>query len=94
MVYAKQPLGGPEQVLAYLACDTHRVAISTSVSSAWTKPRFASACATPGKRVLQLSAAEFIDRFLRHVLPSGFNRIRHSGLLAPAAKATKLARAR
>ena len=47
--------------------------------------------ATPGKRVLQLPAAAFIERFLLHVLPSGFKRIRHYGLLAPAAKAKKLA---
>ncbi|MBK7674567.1 MAG: transposase [Candidatus Accumulibacter sp.] len=50
--------------------------------------------ATPGKRVLSVSAEEFIDRFLLHVLPSGFKRIRHYGLLAPAAKATKLSLAR
>ena len=50
--------------------------------------------ATPGKRVLQLPAAGFIERFLLHVLPSGCKRIRHYGLLAPAAKATKLALAR
>ena len=50
--------------------------------------------ATPGKRVLRLPAEEFLDRFLRHVLPSGFKQIRHYGLLAPAAKATKLVLAR
>jgi hypothetical protein len=50
--------------------------------------------ATPGKRVLRLPPAEFIERFLLHVLPDGFKRIRHYGLLAPAAKATKLALAR
>jgi len=50
--------------------------------------------ATPGKPVLRLPAAEFIERFLLHVLPGGFQRIRHDGLPAPTAKATKLALAR
>jgi hypothetical protein len=95
VVYAKQPLGGPEQVLEYLGRYTHRVAISNErlVGMDETTVRF-RVRATPGKRVLQLPAEEFIDRFLLHVLPGGFKRIRHYGLLAPAAKATKLALAR
>ncbi|MBL8395964.1 MAG: IS91 family transposase [Candidatus Accumulibacter sp.] len=95
VVYAKQPLGGPEQVVEYLGRYTLRVAISNErlVAMDETTVRF-RVRATPGKRVLQLPAAEFIERFLRHVLPSGFKRIRHYGLLAPAAKATKLALAR
>ncbi len=95
VVYAKQPLGGPEQVLEYLGRYTHRVAISNErlVAMDETTVRF-RVRATPGKRVLQLPAAGFIERFLLHVLPSGFKRIRHYGLLAPAAKATKLALAR
>jgi len=95
VVYAKQPLGGPEQVLEYLARYTHRVAISNErlVGMDETTVRF-RVRATPGKRVLQLPAEEFIERFLLHVLPGGFKRIRHYGLLAPAAKATKLALAR
>jgi hypothetical protein len=95
VVYAKQPLGGPEQVLEYLGRYTHRVAISNErlVGMDETTVRF-RVRATPGKRVLSVPAEEFIDRFLLHVLPSGFKRIRHYGLLAPAAKATKLALAR
>ena len=95
VVYAKQPLGGPQQVLEYLGRYTHRVAISNErlVSMDETTVRF-RVRATPGKRVLSVPAEEFIDRFLLHVLPSGFKRIRHYGLLAPAAKATRLALAR
>jgi hypothetical protein len=95
VVYAKQPLGGPEQVLEYLGRYTHRVAISNErlVDMDATTVRF-RVRATPGKRVLSVPAEEFIDRFLLHVLPSGFKRIRHYGLLAPAAKATRLALAR
>ena len=95
VVYAKQPLGGPQQVLEYLARYTHRVAISNErlVGMDETLVRF-RVRARPGKRVLQLPAQTFIERFLLHVLPSGFKRIRHYGLLAPAAKATKLALAR
>ncbi len=95
VVYAKQPLGGPEQVLEYLGRYTHRVAISNErlVGMDETTVRF-RVRATPGKRVLQLPAEEFIDRFLLHVLPDGFKRIRHYGLLAPAAKKAKLLLAR
>ena len=95
VVYAKQPLGGPEQVLEYLGRYTHRVAISNErlVGMDETTVRF-RVRATPGKRVLSVPAEEFIDRFLLHVLPSGFKRIRHYGLLASAAKGKKLALAR
>jgi len=95
VVYAKQPLGGLEQVLEYLARYTHRVAIANErlVGMDETTVRF-RVRATPGKRVLRLPAEEFIERFLLHVLPGGFKRIRHYGLLAPAAKATRLALAR
>jgi hypothetical protein len=96
VVYAKQPLGGPQQVLEYLGRYTHRVAISNErlVSHGRhdgpfprARERRASACSA-------VPAEEFLDRFLLHVLPSGFKRIRHYGLLAPAAKATHLALAR
>ena len=95
VVYAKPPLGGPEQVLEYRGRYTHRVAISNErlVGMDATTIRF-RVRATPGKRVLQVPAEEFIDRFFLHVLPNGFKRIRHYGLLAPAAKATHLALAR
>jgi hypothetical protein len=80
VVYAKQPLGGPEQVLEYLARYTHRVAISNErlVGMDEKTVRF-RVRATQGKRVLRLPAEEFIARFLLHVLPDGFKRIRHYG---------------
>lgn len=81
VVYAKQPLGGPEPVLEYLGRYTHRVTISNErlVAIDETTVRF-RVRATPGKRVLQLPAAEFLERFLRHVLPRGFKRIQPYGL--------------
>ena len=95
VVYAKAPFAGPEQVLAYLARYTHRVAIANSrllslkdgcVSFRWTDYRH------PGKRkVMTLTAEEFIRRFLLHVLPDGFHRIRHYGYLANGHRAAKLA---
>jgi len=99
-VYAKEPFAGPEQVLAYLARYTHRVAISNS--------RLIAADATgvtfkykdyriegPGRyTTMTLATSEFIRRFLMHVLPKGFHRIRHCGLLASGTKAQTIARAR
>ena len=98
VVYAKQPLGGPAQVLEYLGRYTHRVAISNEriVAVDDKEVRFrvrAEACGGT-KRTLALPAQTFIDRFLLHVLPKGFKRIRHYGLLGPAGKAAKLAQAR
>jgi hypothetical protein len=86
MVYAKKPFGGPKQVLRYLARYTHRVAISSSrllalqdgkVSFRWKDYREGNHA-----KVMTLSALEFIRRFLLHVLPKGFRRIRHYGFLA------------
>jgi hypothetical protein len=98
VVYAKQPLGGPAQVLEYLGRYTHRVAISNEriVAVDDHAVRFRVRAATSGqtKRTLAVPAATFIDRFLLHVLPAGFKRIRHYGILGPAGKATKLAQAR
>jgi hypothetical protein len=73
VVYAKQPLGGPEQVLEYLGRYTHRVAISNErlVGMDETTVRF-RVRATPGKRVLSVPAEEFIERFLLHVLAERF----------------------
>jgi len=101
-VYAKRPFAGPEQVLAYLSRYTHRVAISNS--------RLISADATgvtfkykdyriegPDRyTAMTLEPGEFIRRFLMHVLPKGFHRIRHYGLLANGGltRAEKIARAR
>jgi Putative transposase/Transposase zinc-binding domain len=99
-VYTKPPFAGPEAVLAYLARYTHRVAISNSrlvsldergVTFRYKDYR-RDGQARYGK--MTLSADEFIRRFLLHVLPKGFHRIRHYGLLASAGCKTNIARAR
>jgi hypothetical protein len=89
VVYAKRPFGGPQQVVRYLGAYTHRVALSNSrlVSFDSTNVLFR----THGKRTCALHPDEFLRRFLLHVLPSGFRKIRHYGLLAPANVQTKLA---
>jgi hypothetical protein len=98
VVYAKQPLGGPAQVLEYLGRYTHRVAISNEriVGVDEHEVRFRVRASAQGhtKRTLAVPAETFIDRFLLHVLPKSFKRIRHYGLLGPAGKAVKLAQAR
>jgi hypothetical protein len=99
-VYSKRPFAGPKAVLAYLARYTHRVAISNS--------RLIAADATsvtfkvkdyrvegPGRyTTMTLATGEFIRRFLLHVLPKGFHRIRHYGLLASAVRLESIAQAR
>ncbi|MDD5472119.1 MAG: IS91 family transposase [Sideroxydans sp.] len=97
VVYAKQPLGGPAQVLEYLGRYTHRVAISNEriVRVDERGVAFRVRANDGGKKRLRLlSGTEFIRRFLRHVLPRGFKRIRHYGLLGPAHKTAHLAAAR
>ena len=88
VLYAKRPFAGPEAVLAYLSRYTHRVAISNSrllsldergVTFRWKNYR---AEGRTRHKTMTLSAQEFMRRFLLHVLPSGFHRIRHYGLLA------------
>jgi hypothetical protein len=95
VVYAKRPFGGPEAVLAYLARYTHRVAISNSrlvsldargVSFRWKDYR-AQDTGKPWIKTMTLAPAEFLRRFLLHVLPTGFHRIRHYGLLAAGTRA-------
>jgi hypothetical protein len=97
-VYAKPPFGGPEQVLAYLGRYTHRVAISNHrlVSCKDGKVTFSWKDYTRGnqQRVMTLKADEFIRRFLLHVLPRGFQRIRQFGLLANRRRRDQLARCR
>lgn len=98
VVYAKQPLGGPAQVLDYLARYTHRVAISNerlvSLQDGIVAFRVRDN-ANPGKkRIERMPAQDFIGRFLQHVLPSGFKRIRHYGILASGHKQAQLARCR
>ncbi len=98
VVYAKQPLGGPAQVLEYLGRYTHRVAISNErilgMDAGVVRFRVRDSAHGNRKRTVCLAASEFIGRFLLHVLPNGFKRIRHYGLLGPAHKAAHLAAAR
>lgn len=97
VVYAKQPLGGPQAVLEYLGRYTHRVAISNEriVGIANGHVAFRVRADAQGKkRIVRLPGGEFIARFLLHVLPGGFKRIRHYGLLSPARKKVGLAAAR
>jgi len=98
VVYAKAPFGGPKQVLEYLGRYTHRVAISNNrlrefsdgaVTFAWKDYRHESR-----NKTMRLDAHEFIRRFLLHVLPSGFQRIRHYGLLANRYRELRLTQCR
>ena len=100
VVYAKPPFGGPEAVLAYLSRYTHRVAISnsrivsadaTTVAFRWKDYRIKNG---DKQNIMRLSTSEFIRRFLIHVLPDGFHRIRHYGLLASATRKANIAKAR
>jgi hypothetical protein len=99
-VYAKRPFAGPKAVLAYLSRYTHRVAISNRRLIAADAKTVTFRVKDyridgPGRyKTMTLAAHEFIRRFLIHVLPSGFHRIRHYGLLAGGAKAKNLAHAR
>ncbi len=98
VVYAKEPFAGPGQVLAYLARYTHRVAISNrrliSIDSGEVRFRWKDYRHHCKRKAMTLSAGEFIRRFLMHVLPDGFHRIRHYGLLANGHRATMLERCR
>jgi Putative transposase/Transposase zinc-binding domain len=100
VVYAKPPFGGPEAVLAYLSRYTHRVAISNrrliSLNETGVTFRYKDyrRDGNERQRTMTLPADEFIRRFLLHVLPKGFHRIRHYGLLASAGRKANVARAR
>lgn len=100
VVYAKAPFAGPEAVLAYLSRYTHRVAISNSRLIAFDKSgvtfRYKDYRRNRADRqqVMTLATDEFIRRFLLHVLPRGFHRIRHYGLLAGSARKASIALAR
>ncbi len=100
VVYAKRPFAGPEAVLAYLSRYTHRVAISNrrlvaldnnGVTFRWKDYR---AEGRTRQKTMTLAPEEFMRRFLLHVLPSGFHRIRHYGLLANVGRRENLARVR
>jgi Putative transposase len=86
VVYSQLPFGGPEHVLKYLARYTHRVAISNgrllSLASEQVRFRWRDSRHNNRSSVMTLDAVESIRRFLLHVLPSGFVKIRHFGLLA------------
>ncbi len=100
VVYAKRPFAGPAAVLAYLSRYTHRVAISNQrlvtldergVTFRWKDYR---AKGRPPIKTMTLAAGEFMRRFLLHVLPNGFHRIRHYGLFANASRKDNLSRVR
>jgi hypothetical protein len=100
VVYAKRPFAGPEAVLTYLARYTHRVAISNQRLIALDERGVTFRCKDYRRtgqaryKTMTLATDEFMRRFLLHVLPSGFHRIRHYGLIANAARRENLARAR
>ncbi len=100
VVYAKRPFAGPQAVLAYLSRYTHRVAISNSrliameergVTFRWKDYRDKG---RSRNKAMTLDADEFMRRFLLHVLPGGFHRIRHYGVLANGSRKASLALAR
>jgi hypothetical protein len=100
VVYAKPPFGGPEAVLAYLSRYTHRVAISNhrlistdanTVAFRWKDYRIKRG---DRRSVIRLATDEFIRRFLIHVLPSGFHRIRHTGFLANGIRRNRIEKIR
>lgn len=97
VVYAKAPLGGPAQVLEYLSRYTHRTAIGNArIRSVGPDGVAFTVRANDhgGKRLVRLPGAEFVRRFLLHVLPTGVKRIRHYGVLASSCKGVKLEAAR
>jgi hypothetical protein len=98
VVYAKRPFAGPQAVLAYLSRYTHRVAISNSrlialdehgVTFKWKDYRVKHG--STRRKTMTLEPGEFMRRFLLHVLPGGFHRIRHYGLLANGSRKASLA---
>jgi Putative transposase len=100
VVYSKRPFGGPEAVLAYLSRYTHRIAIANSrlialddrgVTFRWKDYR---AKGRERYKTMTLAVDEFIRRFLLHVLPPGFHRVRHYGLFANGGRAENIAQAR
>src|SRR5262249_33606563 len=100
VVYSKRPFGGPEAVVAYLSRYTHRVAISNSrlialdnngVTFSWKDYRIKG---RNRYKAMTLATYEFIRRFLIHILPNGFHRIRHYGLFASSKRVENIARIR
>jgi len=98
VVYAKPPVGGPGPVLKYLARYTHRVAITNrrllALEEGRVTFRWKDSAHGNRQRLMTLDAVEFIRRFLLHILPAGFQRLRHYGLLANRGRQAKLERCR
>lgn len=98
VVYAKRPMCGPQQVISYLGRYTQRVAIGNSrllsLRAGRVRFRWKDYRANGQTKAMELSCEEFTRRFLQHVLPSGYVRIRHYGLLASRGRAQRLARCR
>lgn len=98
VVYAKPPFGGPEHVLKYLARYTHRVAISNgrllSIDQGQVRFRWRDSKDNNSIKAMTLDAVEFIRRFLLHILPSNFVKIRHFGFLANRNRSVRLAQCR
>jgi len=94
VVYAKAPMGGPAQVLKYLGRYTHRIAISNrrilNIADGRVTFSYKDRQDKDREKVLTLNVEEFVRRFLLHVLPAGFHKIRHYGLLAARNRKTKL----
>jgi hypothetical protein len=95
VVHVKRPFAGPEVVLKYLARYTHRVAISNSrlldFKDGFVRFRYKDYAHGSRKRVMKLTASEFVRRLLLHVLPTGFVRIRHYGILSNRCRQENLA---
>jgi len=98
VVYAKPPFGGPDRVLDYLGRYTHRVAISNNrleeLKDGQVRFAYKDYKHEQRHKVMTVSADEFLRRFLLHVLPDSFQRIRHYGLLGNRHRAENLARCR
>jgi len=98
MVYAKPPFGGPERVLKYLARYTHRVAISNhrlvSLAEGRVTFHYKDYADDHRQKTMNLSAEEFLRRFVQHVLPKGFVKMRHYGLPANRNREERLAECR
>ena len=100
VVYAKRPFAGPEAVLAYLSRYTHRVAIANSRLLSYDRHTVTftykdyRANRSHRHKTMRLDTDEFIRRFLIHILPSGFHRIRHTGFLANGVRRERIAKIR
>ena len=98
VVYSKPPMAGPEQVLRYLGRYTHRIAISNQRIASYQKGlvsfHYRDRKHGGDRKTMTLTGSEFVSRWLRHVVPKGFVRVRHFGLLANGVKSRRLTLAR